>query len=92
MEARGARWLEHSAGTIDDYLSWAEWMRRHAADPQWMPEIIVRGDSEMHWERWRDWQAGDPRWSVNVVDTTARSLEQTVADLREWIEAERRAA
>ena len=33
MQARGAQWLEHSAGTIQDYLNWAEWMRRHVADP-----------------------------------------------------------
>jgi hypothetical protein len=89
MQARGARWLKHSAGTIQDYLNWAEWMRRHVADPQWMPEVIVRGDADLRWERWTDWQAGDPRWRVHAVDTTGRSVEQTAADLRAWIEAER---
>lgn len=92
MHARGARWLEHSAGTIEDYLEWAEWMRRHAVDPQWMREVIVRGDADMRWERWSDWQAGDPRWRVHVVDTTGRSVEQTAEDLRAWIEAERASA
>jgi len=89
MQTRGQAWLEHSAGTIQDYLNWAEWMRRHADDPQWMPEVIRHGESEMHWERWSGWQAGDPRWRVHVVDTSGRTVEQTAGELTAWIESER---
>lgn len=89
MEARGGQRLERSAGTIQDCLDWAEWMRRHARDPEWMPEVIRRDGAGMRWERWRDWKAGEPRWRVHVIDTTGRSLEETADDLRQWIEAER---
>jgi hypothetical protein len=31
--ARGAEEIAQSAGSLENYLAWAEWMRRHAADP-----------------------------------------------------------
>jgi hypothetical protein len=78
-------------GDLDAYLSWADWMRRHAVDPRWMPEVIATDDGppSMRWDRWSDWQAGDPRWRVRVVDTSALTVEQVAAELVDWIAEER---
>jgi hypothetical protein len=73
-----------------DLLKWAEWMRRHATDPQWMPHVI-RGEAspEMCWKRWSDWQIGDPRWRVHVVDTSALSIGEVANELVRWVADER---
>lgn len=78
-------------GELQDYLNWADWMRRHAADPQWMKDVIqVPGSKdEMHWSRW-DWTAGDPRWQVRVVDTSTAHFEDIAAELIRWIAEERK--
>lgn len=91
MNARGSEWLARNGGRIEDFLSWAAWMRRHAADPQWRPEVIRHngGDPQMDWDRWSDWCAGDPRWRVEVIDTPAISVQVVAARLAEWIEQER---
>ena len=91
LQKRGAEWFERSAGDLQDYLNWAEWMRRHAADPAWRPEVIRRGDAEgeMRWERWSDWRAGDPRWRVRVVDTSRLAVSGVADELEAWIAAER---
>jgi hypothetical protein len=91
LQARGEEWLTRAHGELGDYLSWAAWMRRHAADPRWMPEVIVADDGlpEMRWDRWSGWQVGDPRWRVRLIDTSSRSVEQVAATLAEWIGDER---
>jgi hypothetical protein len=91
LQARGAEWLARAHAELDDYLSWAAWMRRHAEDPRWLPEVIVADDGlpEMRWDRWSGWQAGDPRWRVRVIDTSSRSVEQVSAAVAEWIAGER---
>jgi hypothetical protein len=78
-------------GDVDAYLSWAAWMRRHAEDPSWMPEVIATADGApgMRWDRWSDWQAGDPRWQVRVVDTSALTIEEVASELVDWIAEER---
>lgn len=91
LRMRGADWWARSSGDLGDYLSWAEWMRRHAVDPRWMPEVIVTPEesSEMQWARWRDWEAGDPRWRVRVIDTSAMEIDEVVDGLVAWIDEER---
>jgi hypothetical protein len=93
LRARGTDWFERIGGSLQDYLSWADWMRRHASDPTWMPEVIRASDptAEMQWNRWSSWEAGDPRWRVLTVDTTALPVERVVDELLEWIGAERAA-
>jgi hypothetical protein len=77
-------------GNVDAYLSWAAWMRRHAEDPSWMPEVIATDDGPgMRWDRWSDWQAGDPRWHVRVVDTSALTIDEVASELVDWIAEER---
>ena len=77
--------------TWPDLLAWAEWMRRHAADPQWMPEVIRTEDDQaaMRWERWSEWQTGDPRWRVHVLDTSASPIDETIDAVARWITEER---
>jgi hypothetical protein len=91
LRARGPEWLARSSGDLQDYLNWAEWMRRHAADPSWRPDVIRHSatNGEMRWERWSDWQAGDPRWHIRVIDTSAPSVEQIAGELSSWIAEER---
>jgi hypothetical protein len=89
------RQLPVSVATSDparwpDFLKWAEWMRRHATDPHWMPHVIRReGSPDMCWKRWSDWQIGDPRWRVHVVDTSALSTGEVADELARWVTAER---
>lgn len=79
-----------SADEREAHLRWAEWMRRHAEDPTWRPEVIQQGSSDaLRWERWSAWQRGDPRWRVRVIDTTALPVEHVAEQLTNWIDEER---
>ncbi len=80
-----------SARERQDYLNWAGWMRRHAADPTWRQDVIRHDatEDEMRWERWSDWPLGDPRWRVRVLDTSHVSKAEVAAELRAWISEER---
>ena len=93
LRNRGTDWLERTGGSMQDYLNWANWMRRHSTDPTWMPEVIrVRGSTAvMQWDRWSSWKAGDPRWRIHSVDTTALPVERVADELVEWIQGERAA-
>jgi hypothetical protein len=82
--------FRRSAGDLQDQLNWAEWLRRHAEDPAWRPEVIREGTSdELRWQRWSSWQRGDPRWRVRVVDTTSLPVGQVADLLAAWIDEER---
>lgn len=91
LQRRGGEWLERTGADFQTYLKWADWMRSHAADPQWMQEVIRNDASapELCWERWVDWRAGDPRWRVQVIDTSERSIHEVAGALSAWIENER---
>jgi hypothetical protein len=83
LRARGAALSGRSAGD-------PQWLRRHAEDPAWCPEVIREGAShELRWERWSSWQRGDPRWRVRVIDTTSLPVEQVADELAAWIDEER---
>jgi hypothetical protein len=70
---------------LPDHVAFAGWMRRHAADPEWMPHVLTGGGwPEMRWERWADWRRGDPRWQVHVIDTTALTVAEVAAQVRAW--------
>jgi hypothetical protein len=74
-----------------DMLGWAEWMRRHAQDPQHeQPVLLDGGASELRWDRWNRWRRGDPRWQVTVIDNTGDEPAATLARLIEWISSQRR--
>ena len=68
----------------------AEWMRRHAAYPRHLPEVLSEdGSPAMRWERWSAWLPGDPRWHVHVIDSSSVSVDEVAAELRAWVSAER---
>jgi len=72
-----------------DMLCWSAWLRVHAVDPTWSPEVITKGGYDlMKWERWSHWQEGDIRWRQPVIDTTGRKLTEINADLIRWIHHE----
>lgn len=72
--------------TKRSFIGWARWHRAHAADPRYLPEAITTaGWERMQWSRWSSWSSTDPRWAVHVVDTTRRTVDQSAADIRQWI-------
>jgi hypothetical protein len=90
LRARGPEWLARSPGDLQDYLNWAEWMRRHSEDPNWRPDVIRVGDEEvMRWERWSGWHRGDSRWRIRTIDTSALPVAEVADQLSSWIEDER---
>ncbi len=77
-------------GCTQEMLSWAAWLRLHAADPQWRPDVIQDGAvAGMRWERWTGWQRGDPRWRCPSIDTTALSIREVAVAVAQWVEAAR---
>jgi hypothetical protein len=88
LRARGPEWFVQTAGDLQDHLDWAEWMRRHARDPTWRPEVIRREATEGEM-RWSEWTADDPRWRVRVVDTSSLTAGQVATELADWIAEER---
>jgi hypothetical protein len=91
LRARGPEWFARTAGDLQDYLNWAAWLRRHAADPSWRTDVIrheATADT-MCWSRLSGWRAGDPRWRVRVIDTSSLPVEEVAGELVEWIEGER---
>jgi hypothetical protein len=67
-------------------IGWARWHRGHAVDPRYRPEVITTaGYGRMQWSRWSNWPSADPRWAVQVVDTTRQTVDQSAADVEQWI-------
>jgi hypothetical protein len=89
LQARGPEGFERTAGELHAYTAWADWMRRHAADPAWRPDVIQHAatDSQMRWSRWSSWHADDPR--VHVIDTSLLPVDEVVSDLAQSIAEER---
>jgi hypothetical protein len=84
LRARGPEWLARTGGDVTPHLGWADWMRRHAADPSWRPDVIHGSEEE-----WAHWHADDPRWRVQVIDTTSTSVDEVASQLVRWIAEER---
>lgn len=74
-------------GDTQEMLNWAAWLRLHAANPEWRPDVIRdQGLTGYRWDRWADWRHGDPRWSAWMLDTTALALAETLAAVTRWIQ------
>jgi hypothetical protein len=72
------------------FVEWGRWHRGHAADPQYRQRVLTEdGWVRMAWDRWRSWQRSDPRWRCHVLDTTGRSIADSVDGLRDWISWQR---
>ncbi|BEL04666.1 hypothetical protein Q0Z83_028570 [Actinoplanes sichuanensis] len=77
------RW---DARATERFIGWAQWQRGHAADPSHRPEAIMNGA----WDQMR-WTLPDS-WSVPVIDTTGRTVAQSAAEVRRWIDRHRQPA
>jgi hypothetical protein len=77
---------------LDSFLGWSAWHRGHAADPRYRPEVIIDGSwADMAWDRWSTWTKDDRRWDTYLLDTTGRSIAQSVDDLEHWVMSQRTA-
>jgi hypothetical protein len=47
--------------------------------------ITAAGYEHMKWTHWSDRLSNDHRWAVRVIDTTGRAVEQSAAEIRQWI-------
>ncbi len=68
-------------------LCWAAFLRVHAVDPGWSPEVIQTGESIMRWEKWNSRHRGDGVWRQAVIDTSRLTLEEVAAEIERWIRA-----
>ncbi|MBP2354672.1 hypothetical protein JOF29_005782 [Kribbella aluminosa] len=85
----GDRW---PPAVVDAFVGWSTWHRGHAEDPRYRPDVIIDGGwPEMFWDRWSAWTKDDPRWDTQLLDTTGRSIAQSVDDLEQWITQQRSA-
>lgn len=72
-----------------DMLAWAAWLRVHAVDPTWCPEVIMKNSYDlMNWDNWLGWERGDPRWRQEIINTTGKKIDQITAEIAKWIETE----
>jgi len=72
-----------------DNLAWAAWLRVHAVDPTWCPEVITRDSyPSMRWENWAGWERGDPRWQQTIIDTGRKQIDLITLEVARWIEGE----
>lgn len=85
IRGRGAR----AEAATQDMLCWAAWLRMHARDPQWHPDVVVSEAADMEWERWQTWKEGDPRWRTDRIDTTSLTAAETAHRVLAWIDRER---
>lgn len=68
-------------------LGFADWMRHHATDPQYVPEAITNDSWDgMRWERWLGADIAD-RWAMTVIDTSPLTPEEMGAALAAWAHA-----
>ena len=90
LRAMGGR--RAATGASQGMLNWAAWMRLHAVDPQWRPDLIkTESAPEMQWARWATWRRGDPRWQVWVLETTIISPDEVAERLAGWVHKQQEA-
>ena len=66
-------------------LCWAAYLRVHAVDPSWCPEVIQTSEpSIMRWEQWTKRQRGDAVWRQEVIDTSHLTLEELAVEIAKW--------
>jgi hypothetical protein len=66
------------------HLAFAEWLRRHAVDPQHVTEALTNDCwPQMRWERWIGADVAD-RWAMTVLDTSRRTPDEVGALLADW--------
>lgn len=67
-------------------LCWAAWMRVHAVDPAWCPEVITTNSHpSMRWDRLANCKRGDSIWHQPIINTTNLAIEEVASAIEDWI-------
>jgi len=67
------------------HLAFADWMRGHARDPSYMPEVLTTNAwEEMRWERWTSDEGCIGAWTIEVIDTSNLVVEQVATQVLGW--------
>jgi hypothetical protein len=71
-------------------LTQAAWLRVHAQDPTWCPEMITRDSYDLlQWDNWSGWERGDPRWQQTIIDTGgSKKIDQITSEVVKWVETQ----
>lgn len=71
------------AALLVHHHAFADWMRRQAADPTHMLEVVTtNGWAQMRWERVA---ALASRWTVHTIDTSAHDASVVATQVRSWL-------
>jgi hypothetical protein len=66
------------------HLAFADWMRVHAVDPSYLPEVVTTESWEsMCWDRWVG-RAPGPEWAMTVVDTSTMTPDTVGSVIADW--------
>jgi energy-coupling factor transporter ATP-binding protein EcfA2 len=69
---------------LPHHVAFADWMRRHAADPRHMPHVLADGGwAEMRWSRLHHMSTDD--WQITVIDGSPLSTADTSQLVLQWI-------
>jgi len=69
------------------HLGFADWLRRHATDPQYVTEALTTDCwPSMRWERWIDADVADV-WAMTVIDNSQLSPAEAGRQLADWCRA-----
>jgi len=67
-------------------LCWAAFLRVHAVDPGWCPEVLQTGEASiMRWNQWNNRRRGDAVWQQEVIDTSCLTLDEVAEEIARWI-------
>ncbi|MEU4315901.1 hypothetical protein [Nocardia sp. NPDC024068] len=76
------------AELLPRHLTFAEWLRRHASDPTYVPEAVTTDAwPEMRWQRWVGRGDIADRWAMSVIDTSALARHDVARELAAWCRA-----
>jgi hypothetical protein len=68
------------------HKAFADWMREHAVNPGYRPEVIMQGAwDRMRWDRWGPGAADQRPWTSHVIDTSALAPEEVARRAAAWI-------
>lgn len=66
------------------HVAFADWMRRHARDPRYMPHVLSSGGwPEMRWSRLTHMPAG--RWRISVIDGSDMTRAEANQAALQWV-------
>jgi hypothetical protein len=68
------------------HVAFADWMRRHAVDQRYRPEVIINGGwEEMRWDVWNSDEVTAVPWRSQIIDTSHLSAVEVAREVVSWI-------